>query len=319
MIDGARHRLTDSAYAAGWAAVRHLPEPVAKRSFRALADQAWRRQGRGVRQLERNLSRVVPDAGPDELRALGREGMRSYLRYWMEVFRISDLSRERIVETALVDGEDRLVEQLSSGRGVVISLPHSGNWDHAGAWFTLTHGRLTTVVERLQPESLYERFLEFRRSLGMEALPLTGDEGPYRTLLERAGSGGLVCLLGDRDLTRAGVPVTFFGEPTRMPAGPAALALASGAALMPATLWYDATTTRACIHPEIPPPTTGSRAERVAAMTQAVADVFETGLRAYPQDWHMLQPLWLADLDPARVARWDVATGNGDGGDGATG
>lgn len=302
-----RHRLTDAAYAAGWSLVRHLPEPVAHRSFRELADQAWRRRRGGVVQLERNLARVVPDAGPEELRALSREGMRSYLRYWREVFRLSDLSRQQIVESFVLEGQDRLAQALASGRGVVVPLPHSGNWDLAGAWFTITHARLTTVAERLQPESLYERFLDFRRSLGMEVLPLTGGEGPYATLRDRLRAGGFVALLGDRDLTRAGVPVTFFGEPTRMPAGPAALALETGAALMPATLWFDGDLARTRVHPEIPAPTSGTRSERVAAMTQAVADVFARGIAAHPQDWHMLQPLWVADLDPVRTARWDEA------------
>ncbi|MCU0265246.1 MAG: phosphatidylinositol mannoside acyltransferase [Actinomycetia bacterium] len=302
-----RHRLTDAAYAGGWSVVRHLPEGVADRSFRTLADQAWRRRGRGVAQLERNLARVVPDATSDELRELSREGMRSYLRYWREVFRLSDLTRQQIVDGFTLDGQDLLAETLASGRGVVVPLPHSGNWDLAGAWFTLTHARLTTVAERLQPESLFERFLAFRRSLGMEVLPLTGGEGPYGTLLDRLRGGGLVALLGDRDLTRAGVPVTFFGEPTRMPAGPAALALASGAALLPATLWFDGRMSRGRIHPEVRPPGTGTKAERVAAMTQSVADVFAREIAVHPHDWHMLQRLWVADLDPARTARWDEA------------
>jgi len=229
--------------------------------------------------------------------------MRSYLRYWCEAFRLPDLSHQEIVSTHRIEGEQNLVKALESGRGVVLTLPHMGNWDHAGAWVTLTHAPLTTVAERLKPESLYERFLEYRRALGMEVLPLTGGSGPFRTLLERARAGRMICLLGDRDLTENGVPVTLFGAATKMPAGPAALALGSGAPLLPATLWFGDRVSWTRIHDEIPVPREGTRAEKVAVMTQACADVFERGIAEHPQDWHMLQRLWLDDLAPARPAR----------------
>lgn len=302
-----RDQIEAAGYAAGWRVVRALPQPVARRSFRALADQAWRRRGRGVQQLERNLARVAPERTAAELRELSRLGMRSYLRYWMEVFRLPDLPREVIVSTLRAEREHLLRDPLAAGRGVVVSLPHTANWDHSGAWATLSVAPLTTVAERLRPESVYERFLRYRRSLGMEVLPLTGGAGPFPVLVERAAGGGLVALLGDRDLTRAGVPVTFFGERTKMPAGPAAVALESGAHLLPATLWYDADSTWVRFHPYVEPPATGSRQEKIAAMTQAVAAVFEAEIRQHPEDWHMLQPLWQADLNPARQARQDTS------------
>ncbi|MFI5099469.1 MAG: phosphatidylinositol mannoside acyltransferase [Actinomycetes bacterium] len=288
------------AFAAGWSAVRRMPAPMAGATFRGLADQAWLRHGKSVQQLEKNLRRVVPDASTRELRELSRESMRSYLRYWCEAFRLPDLTHEQILATHICVGEENIVQGLQSGRGAIMTLAHSGNWDHAGAWLALSHGRFTTVAERLRPESLYERFLSYRRSLGMEVLPLTGEGGPFRTLLERARAGGMICLLGDRDLTEHGVQVTFFGEVTKMPAGPAALAIASGAPLLPATLWFGDRRSWTRIHEEIPVPPTGTRAEKVAVMTQACADVFQQGISEHPEDWHMLQRLWLADLPAGR-------------------
>jgi KDO2-lipid IV(A) lauroyltransferase len=282
-----------------------MPSPAANALFDAFADQAWIRHGPSVQQLEKNLRRVVPDASTRELRELSRASMRSYLRYWREAFRLPNLTPEQIVGTHVCLDEERISDQLATGRGLILTLPHMGNWDHAGAWVSIAHAPLTTVAERLRPESLYERFLEFRRGLGMEVLPLTGGGGPFRTLLERARTGHLICLLGDRDLTENGVDVTFFGERARMPAGPAALAIASGAALMPATLWYEDGLTFTRIHPPVPVPTSGTRAEKVAVMTQTMADAFAEGIAAHPQDWHMLQRLWLADLpvgDPRRDA-----------------
>jgi KDO2-lipid IV(A) lauroyltransferase len=178
------------------------------------------------------------------------------------------------------------------------------NWDHAGAWAVLSGLPFTTVAERLQPEALFDRFVAFRASLGMEVLPLTGGERPpFPVLADRLRAGRLVCLLADRDLTARGVPVTFFGEPTRMPAGPAALALQTGAALVPVTLWFTSAGTRARIHPELPRPPGPDRPAVIRTMTQALADVFAAGIAEHPADWHMLQRLWLADLDPATRAR----------------
>jgi phosphatidylinositol dimannoside acyltransferase len=287
--------ITSMAYAAGWSTVRRMPGPVARATFRGIADQAWLRHGRSVQQLERNLRRIVPDASSRELRELSRESMRSYLRYWCEVFRLPDLDREEIVGTVRCHGEHNLADGIASGKGAVISLPHMANWDHAGAWATLTHAPLTTVAERLKPESLYERFLDYRRELGMEVLPLTGGPPPFRTLLERARRGRLIALVGDRDLTENGVPVEFFGEKTSMPPGPAAVAVATGALLMPATLWYEGRELVIRIHEPVEVPATGSRPEKVAVMTQVCADAFASGIADHPQDWHMLQRLWVDD------------------------
>jgi lauroyl/myristoyl acyltransferase len=290
-----KDEIADLAYAVGWGTVRRMPGPVARATFRGIADQAWLRHGPSVQQLEKNLRRVRPDASTRELRELSRESMRSYLRYWCEVFRLPDLSHQEIVGTVKCEGEERIVQGLERGKGVVIPLPHMANWDHAGAWVTLAHAPLTTVAERLKPESLYERFLDYRRDLGMEVLPLTGGPPPFRTLLERAKQGRLIALVGDRDLTENGIPVTFFGEQTSMPPGPAAIAVATGAVLLPATLSYDGPVLRVHIHEAVEIPAGGSRPEKVAAMTQACADVFAAGIAKNPQDWHMLQRLWVGD------------------------
>ena len=300
-----KDEIADAAYALGWAAVRHVPEPVAREVFMLIADRAWHRRGRGVRQLEKNLRRVVGD-GPTEaeLRELSRRGMRSYLRYWLEAFRLPAMSRERILSGMRLTGAEGLWKDLDAGRGVVLALPHMGNWDHAGAWVALSGAPFTTVMERLKPESLYDRFVAYRAGLGMEVLPASGgDGGVFGTLAERLAQGRLVCLVADRDLTANGVEVEFFGRPARFPAGPAALAVRTGAALRPVTLWYEDGGWGARVHDEIPVPAEGGHAERVQAMTQSVARVFEAGIAAHPEDWHMLQRVWVEDLPVRRRRR----------------
>ncbi|MEW2220184.1 phosphatidylinositol mannoside acyltransferase [Streptomyces sp. NPDC006990] len=295
-----RGRLTDALYGLGWAGVRKLPGPAAAGLGRSLADTAWRRRGKGVARLEANLARVVPDASPAELRQLSRAGMRSYLRYWMESFRLPAYSERHILDSVHVEDAHLLHDGLAAGRGVVLALPHMGNWDLAGAWaVTATRTPFTTVAERLEPATLYDRFVAYRESLGMEVLP-HGGASAFGTLARRLRAGGFVCLVADRDLSAAGIEVDFFGEATRMPAGPALLAQQTGALLMPVTLWYEAPPRmRARVHEPIPVPPIEGRRERVAAMTQTLADTFAAGIAAHPQDWHMLQRFWLADLAPA--------------------
>jgi phosphatidylinositol dimannoside acyltransferase len=288
-------RATDAAYAAGWAVVRTLPEPAAAALFAAGADLAAVRGGPAVDRLRTNLARVAPDR---DLDALTRDALRSYARYWREVFRLPVTSAERIESGMRCVEEDRLFGAVAAGRGVVFALPHTGNWDHAGAWLAGRGVRFTTVAERLRPESLYDRFVAFRSSLGMEVLPLTGGRPPFETLVDRLEAGGALCLLADRDLSTRGVDVEFFGAATRMPAGPASLALRTGAALVPVTLSFRPDGWEAAVHPEVP-------ASDVATMTQVMADAFARGIAAAPQDWHMLQRLWLEDLapdDPRRAA-----------------
>ncbi|MFF9023431.1 phosphatidylinositol mannoside acyltransferase [Streptomyces eurythermus] len=297
----AADRFADALYGLGWSTVKKLPEPVAVRLGRTIADAAWKRRGKGVRRLEANYARVVPGASPERLAELSRAGMRSYLRYWMESFRLPAWSAERVRAGFVPKDLHHLTEGLASGRGVVLALPHLANWDLAGAWVTTAlETPFTTVAERLKPESLYDRFVAYREGLGMEVLPHSGGAA-FGTLARRLRDGGLVCLVADRDLSASGVEVDFFGERARMPAGPALLAQHTGALLLPVTLWYDdSPVMRGRVHPPIEVPASGTRAEKTSVMTQALADAFATGIAEHPEDWHMLQRLWLADLDPAK-------------------
>ncbi|WP_344606374.1 phosphatidylinositol mannoside acyltransferase [Sporichthya brevicatena] len=298
-MTGLAQRVGAAAYLTGWRVVRHLPEPVARAGFRRAADVAWRRRGRGVVQLERNLARVLGVA-PDTpaVRELSRDAMRSYLRYWSEVFRMPSWDADEVLRRIRVEGEEGLRAELDLGVGVVLALPHCANWDHAGAWVVGAGMPFTTVAERLNPPQLYDAFVSYRQNLGMEVLPLDKTSGVevFATLARRLRDGKLVALVADRDLTESGIEVEFFGHTARMPGGPAALSVSTGAGLVPVTQWYDGDVMHLRIHPKIHQPTHGRRPERVAAMTQSLAGVFEAAIRAHPADWHMLQRLWVDDL-----------------------
>jgi KDO2-lipid IV(A) lauroyltransferase len=303
-----KDRLASAAFEAGWTLVCRLPDSWARWLFMAGADIAWRRQGGGVQVLEGNLLRVLgPAADGAALRALSRKVMRSYARYYLETFRLQGIPAERLLAEMHNDSPnvDLTMEHLKNGRGVIYALPHSGQYEVAGAWIIVRGaGSFTTVAERLKPEAVFQKFLKFRQSLGMEVLPTSGGPHPFGVMAQRLRAGKMVCLVADRDLSDTAVEVDFFGEKALMPAGPAALAVQTGAALMPVSSWFVGEDQWATyIHDEIPVPAEGDRKAKVAVMTQQLATVFEQGIREHPEDWHMLQRLFVADLDPARLAR----------------
>ncbi|MER7460100.1 phosphatidylinositol mannoside acyltransferase [Micromonospora sp. NPDC126480] len=306
--------LTELAYLAGWRAVRALPRPVAAAAFRAGADRAHRRGGGGTARLRANLRRVVgPDVPEPELDALVRAGLRSYARYWLEAFRLPSLSRAEILAGFRLDREEVLAADVAAGRGAVVALPHAGNWDAAGAWVAAMGWPIATVAERLKPEGVYQRFLAFRRNLGMEILPTQGGERPaFDVLADRVRAGFVVPLLADRDLSARGVEVDFFGSRTRMPPGPALLALRTGAPLYVASMWYEPDAACATIEGPlaVPGPEEGPLDQRVRTLAQRIADGLAAGIARHPEDWHMLQRMWLdQQATPNGAAQPSPATG----------
>jgi phosphatidylinositol dimannoside acyltransferase len=307
-------RAVSAAYQVGWLVVRRIPEPVARWAFNQIADYVWRRRGKAVRQLEANMRRVVPDATDAELRRLSRAAMRSYLRYWVEAFRLPVTPTERITSAMSVAGEEETaLRHIEAGRGVIFALPHVGNVDVAAAWImTRGFGRISVIAERLKPESVFQRFLAYRESLGMEVVPHTGGPSPFGVMAQRLRQGRLVCIVADRDLSAGGVEVDLFGEKARIGAGPAALAARTGAALMPVTLWFTPDGWRGRIYPEIPVPAEGTQAQKVAAMSQRLATVWSGGIAEHPEDWHMLQKVFVDDLDATRLPQPKQAATAGD-------
>lgn len=282
-----------AGYLWGWAVVGKLPGAWAEKLFDVAADRISD-NGRGMEQLRKNLSRVV---GPENVtRDLVRAATRSYARYWREAFRLPQIAADPQLHTRLTDGvlgRAAFERSLDKGRGVILALPHSGNWDMAGMWLVRNYGQFTTVAERVKPEPLFQAFVDYRESLGFEVIALTGgDTPPFRRLADVLRSGGVVCLLGERDLKRTGVEVDFFGEKTTMPAGPAQLAIETGAALHVVHSWFTEDTRGPGwgLSASEPLPVTD-----VETTTQAMADQFAANIAAHPADWHMLQPLWPAD------------------------
>ena len=276
-------------YFVGWRIVRWLPEKSAYALFYKVADALVKRNGKSVQRLRSNLSRTQPGMTLLDLDLLVIDAMRSYMRYWCDTFRFPDWSSQRVAETVSVTNEHLLMEAIAAKTGVIVALPHAGNWDHAGAYFCAKGVPLVTVAERLKPEKLFLKFLSYRESMGMDVLPLDGRV--LETLADRLRAGALVALVADRDLSRSGIEVEFFGAPARMPAGPALLAIRTQAPLITAFVSY----TDAGVHIDFKSvmlPSSGSEREMVQEIVQMTAVHFEDGISQHPQDWHMLQRIW---------------------------
>lgn len=289
--DKLRERLAVLAYSLGWSLVKALPEQMAYRLFDAIADFAYRRGGRSIERLRSNLRRVVGSISENELDALTHRAMRSYLRYWCDAFRLPVWSAERVASTVEVVGLHHLDEAMARG-GVVVPLPHSGNWDHAGAWVMNRGYHLVTVAESLKPQEVFEKFLAYRTSLGMEVYALGQEPDLMSKLADACTRGDLVALVADRDLSANGIEVKFFNGIAKMPAGPAVLSLQTGAALIPAHVSYNKTGITVRFHPPLSTQAT-ERDEQVRDLTQQMADVFAQGIGSHPEDWHMLQRIWI--------------------------
>ncbi|GAA1430645.1 phosphatidylinositol mannoside acyltransferase [Microlunatus lacustris] len=298
LADHARDAALRALHRTGWRFAARVPRPVVRVVAAVGARLAVRRGGPHVATLRRNLTLATGGHAPD---TLVRAGLESYLRTFWEVLALPGWGRAALLARVRTEGEERL-RTAFAGPGCVVALPHSGNWDLAGAWACSTGMPVSTVAEQLS-EAEFEAFLAFRRSLGMEVLSHR-DRGAIPALAAALRRGRLVCLVADRDLDGTGVPVRWGDLPVTVPAGPAMVARRTGAVLLPAVCRYDGD--QMVIRFGQPVPARPGR-DGLVAMTQDVVDFFATQIAVAPQDWHMLQPFFSADRAGARSAGWGPA------------
>jgi len=275
-----------------------LPEPVALGVANAVADVRFQVRADQRRMVSENLRRVLgADADdPEDMAALdrwARRSFRAYARYWVEGARLGRTSPIEVEQHTLVQGLNYLVEGMAAGKGVIMALPHVGSWEYGGAFLATQGLPMTAVAERLEPPELFDFFVEQRAAMGLTIVPL---DAPASTISSTLRQGGLVGLLSDRDLVGNGIEVEFFGETTTMPAGAATLALRTGAQLVTGAVYSGpGRDHRAIVEPPLDTTRTGSLRRDVARLTQSIATRFEGLIRRAPEQWHMFQPLWLAD------------------------
>jgi KDO2-lipid IV(A) lauroyltransferase len=278
-------------YLFAWKVIGVLPEKSAYKLANLVSDQIFKKNGKGVKRLRSNYKRVMPNISERELEDLTKDGMRSYLRYWFDTFRLNKWSKSRIIETTFVVRENLLRDPIETKEGCIIALPHAGNWDHAAAYFCSTGIPLTAVVEKLKPEAIFKKFLAYRQSIGIEAISHKDKTIPI--LMERLNQGKLIALVADRDMSRNGIEVNFLGGIAKMPAGPAILAIKTGSPLVTAYIRYLDKGIEITFDETIKLPVAGGEDEQIKIVTQSMADNFAKRIKDSPVDWHMLQRIWV--------------------------
>jgi KDO2-lipid IV(A) lauroyltransferase len=295
MSDG---RLRYRSYVVLGRALAAVPEPVALGGAHVVGDVLFHLRPDQRAQVAANLRRVV-GAQPADAAILdqwARRAFHAYARYWVEGARLGGTPRREVLERTFVQGLHHLVDGMAAGNGVIMALPHIGSWEYGGAFLAASDLPMTAVAERIEPPELYRYFVEQRAAIGLTVIPLDANSG--RAILAELRRGGLVGLLSDRDIEGTGVDVEFFGEKTTMPAGPAALALRSGARLVTGAVYSGpGRNHRGVVEPPIDLTRKGSLRADVARITQEIAHRFEGLVRAAPEQWHVFQPFWTADRD----------------------
>ena len=248
------------------------------------------------KMVERHMRRVRPEASSGEIRRLTQQVFDSYARYYLESFRLPALTSAQVAASMTVEGYyENMVPALERGKGVILALPHLGGWEWAGRWAADLGNKMTVVVEPIEPPELFEWFADLRRKFGMTVIPLGPEAGP--AVLKSLRNNEVLCLLSDRDITGGGIEVEFFGERTTLPAGPATLALRTGAALLPTAAYF--TDRGVGHHGVIGAPMNcerqGKLREDVQRITQEMAYELEKLIRRAPEQWHLLQPNWPSD------------------------
>ena len=279
-------------------AMQKLPEVVAAAAAAGVALAVSNTRGKAAAMYGRHLRRVLgPDVTDAELRATTRRAFLNYARYWFEGARLPATSAGVVTDRFVVEsGWDHLVQGMEAGNGVIMALPHIGSWEWGGAWLALQGYPMTSVAEPLQPPAMYDWFVSQREAMGLSIVPLGADAS--RVLLRTLRAGKLVGLLCDRDIVGNGIEVDFFGERTTMPAGPAMLALRTGAPVLPTAVYSGPGINHtAVIMPPVRAERTGGLRQDVARVTQLIADDLERLIRRAPEQWHLFQPNWPSDTE----------------------
>jgi KDO2-lipid IV(A) lauroyltransferase len=303
-------RATYLAYRTGALAAQLIPpalgEPAARGIGRALSLAMPTRRRMVARHLRRASDGALHGVALDRAVSAAFD---SYARYWLDMFRLPHEWDRAIERNFSVEGYEHIDAALRSGKGAIAALPHLGGWEWAGAWMaSVKQQQLLVVVEPVEPPELFEWFVRARSAMGMEVVALGADTASRAVKALQANR--IVCLVSDRDLTGDGIEVEFFGERTTLPAGPATLALRTGAPILPVAVYFGQ---RRRHHGVVHPPLDTTRGagrlrDDVARITQDLAFEFEALIRAAPQQWHLMQPNWPSDFTSAEVGSAEVGS-----------
>ena len=245
--------------------------------------------------VKRNMLRVHKGQITNlEIDQKTKQAFVSYAKYWIDSAKMQSLTDYHIDAGFTVEGFEHIENAWSEGPGPILALPHLGGWEWAGRWLTCRPKfEVTVVVEPQQPKELFEFMMSYRESFGMNVIPLGPNAG--KKVIKAIKSNHVVCLLCDRDIEGTGVKVSFFGEETTIPAGPATLSIRTGAKIIPVAVYQRARSHHAIVKPPLNSMRQGSLREDVARISQKIAGSFEELILLEPEQWHLMSPNWPSD------------------------
>jgi len=293
----ARTRFIYFRYRGAAAFLRAVPGPVGRACAGGVALVAWATGPRRRAVVASNLRRVLgPDAPPATLRRTVRRAYVSYAAYWSNASQLDARDPAVVGRRVVVRHPERFHDTLARGRGLILVLPHVGCWEAGAVWTASLGYPLMTVGEALEPPELFDWFVKTRKRAELTVLP----PGPATTaqLLDHLRAGKALALVADRDVVGDGLRTEFFGAVTRVPAGPAVLALRSGAPLLPVAIYLEPRGRFTVeFSPELDTTRTGNFRSDVARLTRDMVAAFEQMIASRPEQWHVFQPAWPRD-DP---------------------
>lgn len=273
-----------------WATAGYVPKSFRYFLANQIANITFSKKGLGVQRLIFNIARVKNlDSNDFDVLNIARKAMQSYMRYWVDMFAMTKLNDDQVLNCVSVKNDTEFKTVFKNGKGAVLAVTHSGNWDLAGSYIALKYGGVTTVAERLRPVQLFDEFTKHRLRRRIEILPHRGGKVPPSIALdERLKSGKLIGLVSDRDMSHHGIEVDFFLHKAKMPIGAAKLAIDNNAPLIPAAIYEGNGGTVIEFYPQID--TSSGDTNQV---TQLLARTFEEIISKNPENWHMLQKIWV--------------------------
>jgi phosphatidylinositol dimannoside acyltransferase len=281
-----RPQLLAASYRAGARVLRATPSGL-RHAAASPGGSAWFLLSRRQRSaaIENYAAALGRDRNDSEVARVARRAFQNYGRMLMDFLVLGSLTPAELLARMSIDGREHLDASLARGRGVIMAVPHMGSWDMAGSYGGALGYPISAVAERF-PGSLNGAVVKTRQRFGLNVITL--GRSAVRAIAEALGKNSIVALLCDLE-QGPGVPVSFFGRRAIVPGGPAAIAIKTGAALVPACQYA---TTPGHYHVHLDAPLTWSAGETKEGLMQRVVSRFEEFIKERPDQWYAFRPMF---------------------------
>ena len=281
-----RPHLLGASYHASARLLRAVP-PGLRHAAAAPGGAAWFWLSPAQRRaaLDNYAAALGRERTDPEVGRVARRAFQNYGRMLMDFLLLGSLSPDEVIARVSDDGREHVDAALARGCGVIMAVPHMGSWDVSGSYAAAIGYSVSAVAERF-PGSLNDAVVATRRRFGLNVIPL--GRSAVRAITDALKANGVVALLCDLE-QGPGVTVRFFGRRAIVPSGPAAFALKTGAALLPA---YQYAPARGRHHVHLDPALTWTSGETKEGLMQRVVNRFEEFIKEHPDQWYAFRPMF---------------------------